>query len=382
MLKKIKSAVALFLLTTVVVHAQDVKFVGTAPKKYDGNKIVLYNHSTSDVDSAFIKNGQFSIKLKFKEPTIYYFYSDYESKAQGGYVPFGILVGEPGTIKIKADVEDFASSKISGSKENDLYNAFIEKTSKEEGKIMDQLYEKYSKEMLEDPDPDTTDIRYQEMIADYEKLSSEGEGHSINKMKEFILAHPNSYASVNLLVMYGSFMKPSDVEALFTSLSPEIRNTGGGKSVAKEIEAHNITAVGKVAPDFSQPDTEGNIVKLSSLRGQYVLVDFWASWCGPCRAENPNLVKTYNKFKDKGFTILGVSLDQDGKKDQWLKAIQDDGLTWLQVSDLNAWKNEAAVLYGIKGIPANFLLDKDGKIIAKNLMGDELEKKLASLLEN
>ncbi len=382
MLKKIKSAVSLFLLTTVVVHAQDVKFVGTAPKKYDGNKIVLYNHSTSDVDSAFIKNGQFSIKLKFKEPTIYYFYSDYESKAQGGYVPFGIMVSKPGTIKIKANVEDFASSKISGSKVNDTYNAFIEKTGKEESKIMGQLYEKYSKEMLDDPDPDTTDVRYQEMMEDYIQLNTEGETQSVNKMKEFILANPDSYASVHLLVMYGSYMNPSDVESLFNSLSPEIKNTGGGKSVAEEIEANNITAIGKVAPDFAQPDTEGNIIKLSSLRGQYVLLDFWASWCGPCRAENPNLVKTYNKFKDKGFTIMGVSFDQDGKKDQWLKAIKDDGLTWLQVSDLKAWNSDVGKLYGIKGIPANFLLDKDGKIIAKNLMGDELEKKLSSLLEN
>lgn len=297
-------------------------------------------------------------------------------------MPFGIMVSKPGTIKIKANVEDFASSKISGSKVNDIYNAFIEKTGKEESKIMGQLYEKYSKEMLDDPDPDTTDVRYQEMMEDYIQLNKEGEAQSVNKMKEFILANPDSYASVHLLVMYGSYMNPSDVESLFNSLSSEIKNTGGGKSVAEEIEANNITAIGKVAPDFAQPDTEGNIVKLSSLRGQYVLLDFWASWCGPCRAENPNLVKTYNKFKDKGFTIMGVSFDQDGKKDQWLKAIKDDGLTWLQVSDLKAWNSDVGKLYGIKGIPANFLLDKDGKIIAKNLMGDELEKKLSSLLEN
>ncbi|HTH31500.1 MAG TPA: TlpA disulfide reductase family protein [Lacibacter sp.] len=136
-----------------------------------------------------------------------------------------------------------------------------------------------------------------------------------------------------------------------------------------------------MAPYFSQADTSGIAVKLSDFRGKYVLIDFWASWCGPCRAENPNLVKTFNTYKDKGFTVLGVSLDQPGKKDAWLGAIHKDQLTWTQVSDLKFWDNEAAVLYGIKGIPANLLLDKDGKIIAKDLRGADLDNKLAEVFD-
>jgi len=133
--------------------------------------------------------------------------------------------------------------------------------------------------------------------------------------------------------------------------------------------------------DFTQNDTLGKPVTLSSLRGKYLLVDFWASWCGPCRAENPNVVKAFNKYKEKGFHIIGVSLDNPGQMEKWMKAIHDDGLIWTQVSDLKGWKNEVAIQYGIQAIPQNFLLDPEGKIIAKNLRGEELDSKLAEIVE-
>jgi peroxiredoxin len=134
-----------------------------------------------------------------------------------------------------------------------------------------------------------------------------------------------------------------------------------------------------MAPDFTMNDTTGNPVSLSSFRGKYVLVDFWASWCGPCRAENPNVVKAYNEYKGKNFTILGVSLDKT--KDAWEKAIKDDHLAWNQVSDLQYWDNAAAKLYGVQAIPANFLIGPDGKIVAKNLRGDALENELSKILQ-
>ncbi|HET9056755.1 MAG TPA: TlpA disulfide reductase family protein [Chitinophagaceae bacterium] len=165
----------------------------------------------------------------------------------------------------------------------------------------------------------------------------------------------------------------------FTALTPSVQKSFYGRILREIIEKAMIGNVGTEAIDFTQADTSGNPVTLSSFRGKYVLVDFWASWCGPCRYENPNVVAAFNEYKGKNFTILGVSLDK--RKEPWLQAIKDDGLTWTHVSDLKFWNNEVAMLYKISSIPQNILIDPSGKIVAKNLRGEELQSKLKELLQ-
>jgi peroxiredoxin len=179
----------------------------------------------------------------------------------------------------------------------------------------------------------------------------------------------------------GYDINPDEVSPLFNQLSPAIQTSEGGKAFSDRIEAARKTAVGAMAMNFTQNDTLGKPVSLSDFRGKYVLLDFWASWCGPCRAENPNVVNAFNKYKDKNFTVLGVSLDQPDAKDKWMEAIHKDGLTWTQVSDLKFWQNDVAVQYGIRAIPQNFLIDPSGKIIAKNVRGEDLLNKLKEVLD-
>ncbi|HEU4472735.1 MAG TPA: TlpA disulfide reductase family protein [Flavisolibacter sp.] len=200
-----------------------------------------------------------------------------------------------------------------------------------------------------------------------------------NEVGNFIAAKKSSYVSPFLLWVT-STVTPDimQMEARYKMLDENIRNSGIGKSLSEYIASSKIGAVGTDAIDFTQADVNGKPVSLSSFKGKYVLVDFWASWCRPCRIENPNVVKVYNKFKDKNFTILGVSLDQ--QKEAWVKAINADGLAWSHVSDLKYWNNEAAQLYRIQSIPGNFLVDPNGKIVAKDLHGPELEKKLCEVI--
>jgi peroxiredoxin len=200
--------------------------------------------------------------------------------------------------------------------------------------------------------------------------------------KNFIRSNPDSFVSLLLLQEYGiQAFSTEEMKALYNPLSDYLKNTDMGKMIGNQILSVQRTAIGSAAPDFTQNDPEGNPVKLSDFRGKYLLLDFWASWCGPCRRENPNVVKAYERYKDKNFEILGVSLDNPGNRERWLSAIQSDGLTWKQVSDLKGWKNSVAVLYNVLTIPQNFLLDPNGVIIAKNLRGEDLNRTLATILE-
>jgi len=201
--------------------------------------------------------------------------------------------------------------------------------------------------------------------------------------QDHILHNPGSVLSLYLIAQYWEEYGLERAKSYLESLSNQLQ----GHSIAKEMvaewkkreEVERKTALGVLSMDFSQKDTTDQPIRLSSFKGKYVLIDFWASWCGPCRQESPILVKAYEKYKAKGFDILSVSLDEN--KNQWIAAIKKDKFTWTQVSDLKGKENQAALLYGVKSIPANFLIDPQGKIIAKGLRGEDLERQLQQIFK-
>ncbi|MDR0506392.1 MAG: AhpC/TSA family protein [Dysgonamonadaceae bacterium] len=201
------------------------------------------------------------------------------------------------------------------------------------------------------------------------------------KIDEYIRANPASLVAAYVLYREFSYrLSPEEIEADIQLLDPSLHHTQYVQVLHELAATMRTVAIGKQAPDFTQNDTEGKPVTLSEQlkKAEYTLVDFWAAWCGPCRKENPNVVGAYEKYKDKGFSVFGVSLDKS--KAAWLKAIEKDKLTWTHVSDLSYWDNAAAKLYGVRAIPANFLIDKNGVIVAKNIRGADLDKTLAELL--
>ncbi|MBC3784426.1 TlpA disulfide reductase family protein [Spirosoma utsteinense] len=225
-----------------------------------------------------------------------------------------------------------------------------------------------------------TEKKDNKRVAQIEQEYNAAEQEVVNKVKAMLPDMGTSLVSLFALNFVNIDTDFNTYETLAKRFEKENPNSPHAKSLIGRVARIKGVMVGSAAPEITLSDTTGNAVALSSLRGKYVLVDFWASWCGPCRAENPNVVRMYNKYKDKGFTIYSVSLDKT--KTEWQRAIRNDNLPWTHVSDLKFWQSAAAQQYGVQAIPATFLLDKEGKIIAKNLRGEALEQKLEEILKS
>ena len=374
MKKAILAAIILFPLTVLAQSPFAVKGTGNAFKDGDKMYLVYKIEDAVKADSTIVANNTFEFKGEIAgiaKGTLYK--NENPMTATIVYDAADVYI-EPGNILVTSA--------------DSLHNAVISGTTTNEDMV---VLEAELKDLIR---------KRTKISADFDALSPEqqkdvnmtgplrGLLRSVNKEMEpiqfaFVKEHPGSYIS---LVTLSELKRDADiirqVEKAYNRLTPEIKDTPRGKSLGEAITASVKSGSGVMAINFTQPDPDGKLVELTDFRGMYVLVDFWASWCGPCRAENPNIVAAYNKYKDKGFTILGVSLDDQSSKEAWIKAIKDDGLTWTQVSDLKGRRNKVPKLYGITRIPANVLVDPDGKIVARNITDRLLQNKLAELLDS
>lgn len=325
------------------------------------------------IDTAMIVNESCTFSGKVNTPSIKFISVDGIQKN----LPF---IFEEGVLNIELNKDDIESSLTTGTENNLMFKRYLSELKNQTSNIQE--------------------IRKELNIASREKLT-----HKLDSLKtiykeasETLSAYHHKFIDKNRdsdfsLILLESMInsRKHDIKLFkenLENLKPIINrsrfnrlNARKIEAFIKEKEANSAFDIGQIAPDFSAPSPEGNVIKLSDIKGKVTLIDFWASWCKPCRIENPNVVKVYEKYHDKGLEIISVSLDKPDKKDAWIKAIEDDNLQWHHVSNLKYWNDPVAKMYQVRSIPATFLLDADGKIIAKKLRGAALENKIAELLD-
>ena len=333
----------------------------------DGKKILLFarNYDNGQADSltaTVSKNGAFVLEGNIPNADIYYM----GIEGKEGAIE---LVLEQKEMTLSGDINDLKAIQLDGSKGQDDFVALSEQVQAvyaTENIIYPQL-----EKAQENEDKKAVDSLGKELESIYLKAGE--------VVKKYAIDHPTALAAPYMILNTIFDLDAAEYQPIFNKFSDEVKNTQAGKILKDKLIVLSKTAVGNMAVDIQGLDPDGKNISLMEIKGKVTLIDFWASWCGPCRKENPNVVKMYNKYHAKGFEILSVSLDE--KAESWKAAIMKDGLIWHHVSDLKGWKSDYATAYGIQAIPQTILLDSEGKIIGRNVMGEELDNMLMELLK-
>ena len=345
----------------------------------DGKTVILEKQDETGqitpIDTVKIESGKFTFKGTAKEPEMYLI----QVEAVQGKIPF---ILENGDIEMTVNKDSINIAKVSGTYNNDELTSYKEAGMKIQKKMMKFQQDNTAKMNEAQQKKDTVVMnRLREEYGVFER-------EFIKQSDDYVATHPKSFIATLIIqgMLNSMNLDLKKVTKYYNALDQSLKDTKPGKSIKTKLDqlgalisAKSGTEIGSIAPDFSAPNPEGKIISLKESLGKVTLIDFWASWCGPCRAENPNVVALYNEFHAKGFNIIGVSLDKDAAK--WKEAISKDKLTWNQISNLKFWEEPIAVTYGVQSIPATYLLDASGKIIAKDLRGADLRNKISSLLD-
>ena len=359
-MRKLLLSIVAASMTLAACNAQSgYKVTGTVEGMPDGKAIIAtVNGSSLDtLAKADVKNGSFEFTGNVSEPTGAYIMVI----GQRGAIPFML---ENANITVNAGQ---AGLTVTGSEGQKIYDQFmaINTTTQQEAMKLQQEYQASNGDQA----------KMQAVQEAYAKLMTDAQA----KETELIKANPDSYVSTFVIVSGMGQMEYEQLKERYNLLGEKAKASAQGKAIAAQIAKLESTAIGQIAPNFTITTPEGESISLYDIKGKVKLIDFWASWCGPCRGENPHVVEIYKEYHPKGLEIFGVSLDNN--KEAWVKAIADDGLVWKHGSDLKGWQSAPAQLYSVSGIPHTVLLDENNKIIAKNLRGDELKQKIAELLK-
>lgn len=375
-MKKILMAVAaLMLVVSCAEKSEEFIIVGTTDFE-DGTKLILSKQDEKNletgmknIDTMVVKGGKFELKGTVDTLDLYYIKTE-----KGNAMTFFVL--ENAKIETNILKDSIQSSSFKGTKNNEAVATFIAGMKKIQNKMMD--FQNVNNQVMQEAVQKQDTATQEKLRKEFMELRGQIDTYQID------FASKNPDALFGVIILSELINNPEiDVEKLkaaFEGLSATLKETKYGKKVSDAISKMNSVEIGQKAPDFKAKNPDGNEVSLmQNLGSKVTVVDFWASWCRPCRIENPNMVALYNDFKDKGLSMIGVSLDQEGTDQAWKDAIAQDNLTWTHVSNLKFWNDPIAVLYNVKSIPAVFILDAKGIIVAKNIRGAELRAKVAEL---